>query len=56
MVETFILRTRFKDTRDHKVLQKRKDEWVKDLNMNLVKAKVIRSTVYFNELMDHQKL
>lgn len=56
MVETFILRTRFKDTRDFKTLLRRKDDWVKDLNMNLVKAKVIRSTLYFDDLMDAQKL
>ena len=56
MVETFILRTRFKDTRDFKTLLRRKDDWIKDLNMNLVKAKVIRSTLYLHDLLDAQKL
>jgi len=52
MVEMFIMRTRFKDTRDLKALLKRKDDWAKDLNMNLIKSKVIRSTNYYDELLD----
>jgi len=56
MVEFLMLRTRFKDTRDGKVLFKRRDDWIKDLNLNLVRGKVVRSTVYFDELADPQKL
>ena len=47
--EGLILKTRFNDTQDRKVLFKRRDDWIKDLNMNLVKGKVIRSTHYFDE-------
>lgn len=55
-VDLLILKTRFKDTRDRKVLLKRRDEWIKDLNMNLVRGKVIRSTHYFDDLEDAQKM
>jgi len=55
-VDLLILRTRFKDTKDRKVLLKRRDDWIKDLNMNLVKGKVVRSTHYFEDLIDAQKL
>lgn len=37
-------------------LLKRRDDWVRDLNMNLVRGKVIRSTHFFDELQDYNKL
>ena len=55
-VDLLILRTRFKDTKERKVLLKRRDDWIKDLNMNLVKGKVVRSTHYFDDLDRNQKL
>ena len=51
-----ILRTRFQDTKDRKVLFKRRDDWIKDLNMNLVKGKVIRSSHYFDELTERDQI
>ena len=48
--EGLILRQRFEDTADRRVLFKRRDDWIKDLNLNLVKGKVIKSTHYFEEL------
>lgn len=45
-----MLRTRFHDTRDAKILFKRRDDWIKDLNLNLVRGKVVRSTTYFDDL------
>ena len=55
-VDLLILRTRFKDTKERKVLLKRRDDWIKDLNMNLVKGKVVRSTHYFDDLDRTSKL
>ena len=54
--DLLILKTRFKDTTDRKVLLKRRDDWIKDLNMNLIRGKVVRSTLYFEELKDHDKI
>ena len=56
MVDYFILRTRFRDNQPMNVLLKRRDDWIRDLNMNLVRGKVIRSTHFFDELADPQKL
>ena len=55
-MDLLILRTRFKDTKERKVLLKRRDDWIKDLNMNLVKGKVVRSTHYFDDLDRTSKL
>ena len=52
----WIMRTRFKDTTNCKVLEKRRSDWLADLNMNLITGKVIRSTHYFNTLEDDEKL
>ena len=48
--EGLILRQRFEDTADRRILFKRRDDWIKNLNLNLVKGKVIKSTHYFDEL------
>ena len=48
-VDYLILKTRFPaDQADRKTLFKRRDDWIKDLNMNLVKGKVVKSTHYFD--------
>ena len=47
-VDFLILKTRFQDQADRKTLFKRRDDWIKDLNMNLVKGKVVKSTHYFD--------
>lgn len=44
------MKTRFADNADKKTLFRRRDDWVKDLNLNLVKGKVIKSTHYFDTL------
>lgn len=51
-----ILRTRFKDTKNSKILEKRREDWIKDLNMNLVTGKVVRTTHFFEDLPDFRKL
>ena len=43
-----IMTTWFRDTRDRKTLEKRREDWIKDLNMNLLKAKVARATHFFD--------
>ena len=55
-VDYFIMKTRFRDTKDRKTLEKRREDWGKDLNMNLIKAKVIRSTHYFDQIYDDERL
>ena len=55
-IENMILRQRFQDTRDGIVLQHRKADWIKDLNMNLITGKVVRSTHYFDSLDHHKKV
>ena len=50
-VDFLILKTRFQEFQekaDRKALFKRRDDWIKDLNMNLVKGKVVKSTHYFD--------
>ena len=47
-VDFLILKTRFSEQTDRKTLFKRRDDWIKDLNMNLVKGKVVKSTHYFD--------
>lgn len=63
--ELLILRTRFgiskpKDKEETKVMikemTKRKEDWIKDLNLNLVKGKVVKSTHYFDDQIDENKL
>ena len=54
--EGLILRQRFEDTQDRKILFKRRDDWIKDLNLNLVKGKVIKSTHYFDEIENLDKI
>jgi len=63
--ELLILRTRFcvskpKDKEETKAcvkeMTKRKEDWIKDLNLNLVKGKVIKSTHYFDDQNDENKL
>ena len=48
IIELLILKTRFQEQTDRKTLFKRRDDWIKDLNMNLVKGKVVKSTHYFD--------
>ena len=57
-MEFLILKTRFQDQTDRKTLFKRRDDWIKDLNLNLVKGKVIKSTHYFDTIpkLDQIKL
>jgi len=55
-IELLILRTRFQDKADRKVLIKRRDDWIKDLNMNLIKGKVVKSTHYFDDLCKLDKI
>jgi len=52
IVDLLVMKTRFKDTEDNTTLLKRRDDWIKDLNLNLIRGKVVRSTVYFDELQD----
>ena len=50
-VDFLILKTRFQEFHekvDRRVLFKRRDDWIKDLNMNLVRGKVVKSTHYFD--------
>ena len=55
-LEVLILRTRFSDhVSKFKEMIRRKEEWIKDLNLNLVKGKVIKSTHYFDELSLERK-
>ena len=49
-VQMWILRSRFGDGADKRVLIKRRDDYIKDMNMNLLKGKVIRSSHYFEEI------
>ena len=49
LIENMILRHRFFDTKDRYALQHRKADWVRDLNLNLITNKVIKSTHYFDE-------
>ena len=51
-----ILRQRFEDTRDRIILQHRKTDWIKDLNMNLITGKVIKSTYFLDEATQEDKL
>ena len=48
-IEGLILRQRFFDTKDRKILMKRRDDWIKDLNLNLIRGKVVKSTHYFED-------
>ena len=48
--EGLILRQRFFDTADRKTLMKRRDDWIKDFNLNLIMGKVVKSTHYFDQL------
>ena len=51
-----ILKKIFSDNAARQVLLKRRDDWIKDLNFNLIKAKVIKATHFFDELSNEQKV
>ena len=55
-VQLWILRSRFGDNAEKKVLIKRRDDYIKDMNMNLVKGKVIRSSHYFEEITQPEQM
>ena len=44
-----ILKSRFEDTKDKRTLFKRKDDFLKDINLNLMNGKILKSTNYFDE-------
>ena len=44
-----ILKSRFEDTKDKRVLFKRKEDFLKDLNLNLFTGKITKSTNYIDE-------
>ena len=55
--EGLILKQRFADAATHQVLMKRRDDWIKDMNLNLVKGKVVKATHYFDdELSNVEKI
>ena len=55
--EGLILKQRFADGATHQVLMKRRDDWIKDMNLNLVKGKVVKATHYFDdELSNIEKI
>ena len=47
--ETMILKQIFSDGAARQVLLKRRDDWIKDLNFNLIKGKVVKATHYFDD-------
>lgn len=55
-VQLWILRSRFGDNAEKRVLIKRRDDYIKDMNMNLLKGKVIRSSHYFEEITFPQQM
>ena len=42
--------TKFQDSKIARAIVSRKGEWVRDLNMNIITGKVIKSTHYFGEI------
>ena len=49
VIDLMVLRQRISDTNDRKILMQRRTDWLKDLNMNLFMAKVIKSTHYLED-------
>ena len=55
--EAMILKKIFSDNSPRQVLLKRRDDWIKDLNFNLIKGKVVKASHYFDdELNNEQKV
>ena len=38
------------------MLLKRRDDWIKDLNFNLIKGKVVKATHYFDDVSNVEKI